>query len=261
LQEARVYFQGVRVDNIDARHALSIVASYLSNPNGRLSRKVFFTNVHTIHLTREDKELQWCINEADLVLPDGSGLNIAGKVLGHPILENLNGTDFIPKVLTGAEQRGWTVYLFGAKPHIVEQCRSRLQRDFPKLQIIGHHHGHIHESDESRVIADINTKRPNILLVALGSPLQEKWIARNASNLTVGVCFAVGGLFDFLSGEFQRAPVWIRRVGAESLYRFTQDPRSKWRRIFVEQPLFLLLVFAARVIPWRAVEFITRSNR
>ena len=260
VREARVYFQGVRVDSIDAQQALSVVDSYLSSANRR-ARKVFFSNVHSIHLTRNDKELQWCINEADLVLPDGTGLKIAGRIQGHPIVENLNGTDFIPKVLARAEQQRWSVYLFGARPGVVEHCCSRLQMNYPKLNIVGHHHGHIHESEEPSVIEDINAKTPKILLVALGSPLQEKWIARNASNLNVGVCFAVGGLFDFLSGEYQRAPVWVRRFGAESLYRFTQDPRSKWQRIFVEQPLFLLLVFAARIIPWRAVDFITRTYR
>jgi len=260
-QNARTYFQGVRIDNVSAQQALHVVETHLANHDRRNALRVFFPNVHSIHLARQDKEFLSCINEADLLLPDGSGLMIAGKILGRPIVENLNGTDFIPKVLQRAEERGWSVYLFGALPHIIEECRNRIQAAHPRLKIVGHHQGHIPEGEDSSIIADINEKAPNIILVALGSPLQEKWVARNAAKMNAGVCFAVGGLFDFLAGKYRRAPVWMRRIGAEFIYRFVQDPRSKWRRLLIEQPLFLMLIFGERFIPRRARSFSNRSTK
>jgi N-acetylglucosaminyldiphosphoundecaprenol N-acetyl-beta-D-mannosaminyltransferase len=261
LREARLYFQGVRVDNIDSQQALMVVSGFLHDRDSRYPRRVFFTNVHSIHLARNDKELQACVNEADLVLPDGSGLKIAGKILRHPIVENLNGTDFIPKVLERAAEMQWSVYLFGGRPHVTAHCCHRLQTVYPTLNIVGQQHGYVYEKEEQMMIADINAKSPDILLVGLGSPLQEKWIARNAPNLHAGVCFAVGGLFDFLAGEYHRAPSWTRRIGAEFVYRLAQSPSSKWQRTFVEAPLFLLGVFATLVTPGRTGALMTQPEK
>ena len=260
LHESRLYFQGVRVDNVDLQEALEVVESFIRERRSGAAREVFFTNVHSIHLTRDDEEFRCCVNNADLVLPDGSGLKIAGRVFGHPIIENLNGTDFTPRVLERAEQHSWTVYLFGARPYIIERCRAKLQADYPKLKVVGQYHGHVQKNEQLSILSEINGMAPDILLVALGSPLQEKWIAQNAAGLNVGVCLAVGGLFDFLAGEYKRAPLWVRRIGAEFVYRFAQDPRSKWQRIFIEQPFFLLRVFVARVIPWRTLGFFTHPE-
>jgi N-acetylglucosaminyldiphosphoundecaprenol N-acetyl-beta-D-mannosaminyltransferase len=209
-----------------------------------------FTNVHSIHLTRKDGELLACINESDLVLPDGSGLKIAGRILGCPIVENLNGTDFTPRVLAEAESNRWSVFLLGARPEVLERCCQRIRESHPLLQIAGAHHGHFPESDEETIVREINQQEPEVVLVALGSPLQEKWIARNAPKLRAGVCLGVGGLFDFLSGQRGRAPFWMRRFGIEWAYRFTQDPVSKWRRVMIEIPLFLAHVLAERFLPW-----------
>lgn len=234
------YYLNVRVDNLTTDTALQRVEELVTQ-NGKASR-VFFTNVHSIHLSREDPDLQAAINEADMVLPDGSGLMIAGKLLGKPIRENLNGTDFTPRVCAMAEAKEWSVYLLGAREEVVKKCFENMRAQFPKLQLKGYHHGYFDDTGEESVIEEINELRPDILLIALGSPLQEKWAARYASRLNVGVCFAVGGLFDFISEEMPRAPLWMRRIGLEWLFRFMQDPFNKWERIFIEIPVFLSLV-------------------
>lgn len=248
LIKETVYFLGVRVDNLSLRDAVSRVKNFIDSSDSQAAaRKVFFTNVHSIHLANRDQELYRCILNADLVLPDGSGLNIAGKVLKKPVEENLNGTDFTPVICRMAESLGYSVYLLGAKPEVNEKCTANLRSQFPDLKIAGAHHGYFDQEEESAVIEDINRQQPDILLVAMGSPLQEKWITRNAPRLNTGVCFAVGGLFDFLSGEVYRAPLWMRKLGIEWLHRFAQNPRDKWNRIFVEIPLFLYLVMTKRV--------------
>lgn len=247
LIKETIYFLGVRVDNLSLRNAITRVKDYIDNPEGHSeTRKVFFTNVHSIHLANQDPDLYRCILNADLVLPDGSGLNIAGKVLRKPVAENLNGTDFTPIVLRLAESLGYSVYLLGAKPGIIEQCTSNIKKQFPGLQIAGAHHGYFKGQEERQLIDEINERNPDILLVGMGSPLQEKWISENASRLNTRVCFAVGGLFDFLSGDTSRAPYWIRKIGFEWMHRFIQNPRDKWNRIFIEIPVFLYLVITRR---------------
>jgi len=235
-----------RIDNIDGRTALERVLSYAKNGNG--AHSVYFTNVHTIHIARREPELLRALNAADLVLPDGSGLKIAGKIIRSPIIENLNGTDFTPRVLEHAASEGRSVYLLGGTAKAVNLARERLVSQIPSLKIVGCRSGYFSPEEESLILREINERRPDILLVAFGTPLQEQWIARHAPILKVGVCMAVGGLFDFLSGEKSRAPRWIRSCGFEFMYRFLQDPRSKWERIFVEIPLFLALILKRRFL-------------
>jgi N-acetylglucosaminyldiphosphoundecaprenol N-acetyl-beta-D-mannosaminyltransferase len=202
--------------------------------------------VHSIHLAKKDPDLFQCISNADLVLPDGSGLNIAGKVLHKPVKENLNGTDFTPVIFRLAESLGYSVYLLGAKPDVLKKCKSSLRSEYPNLQIAGAHHGYFDSEKEKEIIQDINRKKPDIVLVATGSPRQEKWITDHAHGLNAAVCFAVGGLFDFLSGEMDRAPFWMRKLGIEWAHRFVQNPKDKWNRIFIEIPAFLYLVLVKR---------------
>jgi N-acetylglucosaminyldiphosphoundecaprenol N-acetyl-beta-D-mannosaminyltransferase len=247
--EKTLYFFGMRVDNTRCETALRTIDHFIAGNDGSGAREVFFTNVHSIQLGRSSREFQQCVNRADLVLPDGSGLALAGKLSGTRILENLNGTDFTPKVLARAEEHGWTVYLLGAEERIVERCKERLSVRYPRLTITGYHHGHFSAGENRAIIEEINRNAPDILLVALGSPYQEEWIARHARSLRVGVCMAVGGFFDFVSGVRPRAPRWMRRLGMEWLFRFVKDPLNKWERIVIEIPSFLILLLASRLMP------------
>jgi N-acetylglucosaminyldiphosphoundecaprenol N-acetyl-beta-D-mannosaminyltransferase len=235
---------GVRLDNVDGSTAIESIRRLVTGPRGNTARSVFFANVHTIHLARKVSGFRDCMNEADLILPDGSGLRIAGQLCGTPIRENLNGTDFIPKVLEESARQGWSVFLLGSRPEVVNVCRALLVQRYRGLNIVGHCHGHFQQSEEGQIVHSVNCAAPQIVLVAMGSPQQELWIHAHAAQLTARVCFAVGGLFDFLSGQKERAPQWMRSLGIEWLHRLWLDPAGKWQRVFVEMPVFLV-----RMIP------------
>ena len=117
------------------------------------------------------------------------------------------------------------------------------------LDLAGYHHGYFDQQKEKEIIDEINSLKPDILLVGLGSPRQESWIWDNRDKLEVSAGFAIGGFFDFLSGEFNRAPVWMRKAGIEWVYRFFNDPSTKWKRIFIEIPIFIPLIILAQLIP------------
>ncbi len=242
----KTYFFGVRFDNLTKKTALKIVRSFLTRKNNRKSRKVFFTNVHTIYLAGKNPLFAKTINNADLVLPDGSGLKIAGKIFSKPVKENLNGTDFTPLILKTARKTGSKIYLLGATQEVITQCVFRLEREYPGLEIAGFHSGFFSSDEESKLIEEIKKISPDILLVATGSPRQEMFVDKIAEQLNSTVCFAVGGFFDFLSEKRKRAPLFIRKTGFEWLFRFFQDPKTKWDRIVIEIPIFLLSVIAAR---------------
>lgn len=230
---------GMRVDNIRSLEAIERVQSFVDRRSNDSARKVFFANVHTFQIGWRDEQFRKIVNDADLVLPDGSGLRIAGTVFGTPILENMNGTDFTPRILANAERYGLGVYLLGAKQEVLDQCRFNIEKMFPELNITGSHCGFHLTEDDALIMWEIAHRDTDIILVALGSPSQEKWITDHAGSLHGGVLIGVGGLFDFLAGYRKRAPEWFRRNGVEWAYRFWQDPLAKWKRVFVEIPLFL----------------------
>jgi N-acetylglucosaminyldiphosphoundecaprenol N-acetyl-beta-D-mannosaminyltransferase len=258
--QPRMSFLGVRADRIDGATALNSLRTFAMRGGDRSPAHVFFTNVHSIHLARRDQDFMRLINSADLALPDGAGLKIAGKLFGTPIMENLNGTDLTPRFLKIAELEGLTVYLLGGLPEVVEGCYCWLSKEYPKLRIVGFRHGHFLPEEEDAIIEEINAARPHVLLVALGSPRQERWIARNSQHLKAGVCMGVGGLFDFLSGSKSRAPQWMRRMGIEWVYRFIQDPKTKWDRVFIEIPTFLALIAAKQLISGHLRTLLIRKN-
>ncbi|MBO6622506.1 MAG: WecB/TagA/CpsF family glycosyltransferase [Balneola sp.] len=244
--ESRFYID-VRVDNLSLDTALERVETLYKESSDGVPRQIFFTNVHSVHLANQNPLLKHDLNEADLVLPDGSGLKIAGKVLNKPVEVNLNGTDFTPKVFRMAEVAGWSVYLLGAKKNVITECVENISKRFSKLEVKGYHNGFFDDKEEKEILKEINQLKPDILLVALGSPFQERWIAKNAVNLDTRLCFAVGGLFDFLSNQTSRAPLWMRKIGCEWVYRFIQNPKEKWDRIFVEIPLFLYAILHEKI--------------
>ena len=137
--------------------------------------------------------------------------------------------------------------MLGAKPNIIEKCVQEVKSRFPNLKISGYHSGYYTENEFPFLLGNIANTKSDILLVAMGSPIQETFIENYADRLNVKVSLAVGGLFDFISGDKKRAPLWLRKIGLEWIYRFFQDPKAKWNRIFIEIPKFLLLIMADRI--------------
>ncbi|NJD22505.1 MAG: WecB/TagA/CpsF family glycosyltransferase [Melioribacter sp.] len=243
---SKTHFFGVRFDNLTKKTALKIVRNFLTERHNQKSRKVFFTNVHTIYLAGKNPVFAQTVNKADLVLPDGSGLKIAGRIFSKPVKENLNGTDFTPLILETALKLGSKIYLLGATQEVITKCVSRLEIEYPGLKIVGFHSGFFSSSDEAELISEIKNISPDILLIAMGSPKQEMFAEKIAGQLNNTVCCAIGGFFDFITEERKRAPLFIRKSGLEWLFRFFQDPKTKWDRIIIEIPVFLLSVFTAR---------------
>ena len=133
--------------------------------------------------------------------------------------------------------------MLGGKPGVAEKAMENAKAKFPAAKFIGAAPGFFADSaEEQKVIEKINALDPDILLVAMGVPKQEKWIAKHRHELVCGIALAVGGLLDFVSGRIPRAPVWMRRLGIEWCYRLYQEPRRMFRRYVIGNPLFLLRV-------------------
>ena len=210
--------------------------SHLLSP-GR--RQAFFMNAHCCNTRRRNADYARAVARADVLLPDGIGVELAAKMSGQNLTANLNGTDLVPALLEKAARMGKSVYLFGGTPGTADAAAASLIHTIPDLRIAGTSNGYNDAADTERVIADINDSGADIVLVALGVPMQELWLYRYAHRLNAPLTLAVGALFDFLAGKVVRAPKLVRRAKMEWVWRLAQEPRRLAKRYLAGNVAFL----------------------
>jgi alpha-1,3-mannosyltransferase len=203
---------------------------------------VAFGNANLLNLARRDS----CVRDGlkkFIVLNDGIGADIASRVLfGSKFPENLNGTDFVPYFLSRL-RRGVRVFLLGAKPGIAERAASALLKTYPQHSVVGVQHGY-GDIESPEFIRAIRLLEPDVILVGLGNPAQELWLAKHSDATGCALGIAVGALFDFMAGEHPRAPGWIRLARLEWVYRLALEPRRLASRYLIGNPSFLAKVLA-----------------
>lgn len=231
-------FETLRLFGLDIVSATTgAVIEHLLTP-GRRSR-VAFVNAHCGNVMARDTTYADALATADMILPDGIGVELAARMQGRRFRENLNGTDFTPALLRRAAQKGLSVYLLGGRPGVARAAADRLILTTPGLRVAGIRDGYEGMADTNATIAAINAAQPDILLVAAGVPLQDVWLARNAPRLDARVMLGVGALFDFLAGRVRRAPGLVRRLRSEWAWRLAMEPRRMAGRYLLGNATFL----------------------
>lgn len=190
---------------------------------------------------REDAAYAAAVNGAKLVLADGVGDLCAARILGTPLPGRVAGADLVPRLLARLAERGGSVFLYGARPGIAERAGESLQSACPGLRIAGTENGYI--SDETALLEALEREKPDLLLLGLGAPRQELWMAENRQR-TPAVMIGVGGLLDVFAGDIPRAPESWQRLGLEWLYRLLREPR-RFKRV-IRLPKILLLALRER---------------
>ncbi|WP_371153830.1 WecB/TagA/CpsF family glycosyltransferase [Jannaschia sp. 2305UL9-9] len=209
-------------------------------------RRAFFMNAHCCNVRRKDEEYRRAVAACDVLLPDGIGVELAARMTGQTLTANLNGTDLVPALLRRAATLGKSVYLFGGKPGTADAAASKLIHTIPHLRIAGTRDGYDGAKDAEAVIDDINESGADIVLVALGVPMQEIWLHRHADRLAAPLTLGVGALFDFLAGSVVRAPKLVRRAKMEWVWRLAQEPRRLARRYLAGN--FTFMAHAAKTV-------------
>lgn len=197
-------------------------------------------NPEMINFALKNKYFADIINEAELVIPDGIGVQLGLKILGYNI-KRIAGIEFARKMLDKFE--GQPVALVGAKPHIIEKAVQNLKCENEKFNFVYVQDGYF--NDEQMVLDKVVSSNPRLLLVALGSPKQEEFIYKLKSKLPNTLMIGVGGSFDVWSGEVERAPEIYQKLGLEWLYRTVKEPK-RFKRIFPTLPLFVLKVIRSK---------------
>ncbi len=235
---------GIQIDNLKMREACDWIAERArgSEPPCQVS----FVNAHCMNVSCTDAQYREVVRSSALVLADGIGMKLAGKLLRQPVVQNVNGTDLFPLLCKQLGEQGSSIFLLGGKPGVPEEVEGWIRNHYPACNVVGTHHGYVSGEEEAGVAEQIRQSGASVLLVAMGVPAQEKWIARNLDRTGAAVAIGAGGLFDFYSNRIPRAPQWLREMGLEWAYRLRCEPRRMWRRYIVGNVLFLARVLRER---------------
>ena len=210
--------------------------------------RVSYVNAHVLNQSFSNTELRHALQCSDLVYCDGYGVRLAARLIGLPVPHRMTGADWIWGVAALCQESGRSLYLLGSEPGSSSEAAAALRRWYPRLVVEGTHHGYFWADGphSERVLEHIAERRPDILLVGMGTPQQELWVDRHFERIEAGVVWTVGALFDYLSGRTARAPHWISDHGFEWIFRLAVEPRRMWRRYLLGNPAFLYRVMQER---------------
>lgn len=256
ITSASVKLDGIRLVNLALDDAVTAIECALA---ARQPTRIAFVNADCANIAARNDNYRQDLDGCDWVFVDGIGMRIAGKVMGQPVRDNVNGTDLFPHLCRMLALQGRSLYLLGARPGVAAAAADWAQRHCPGLKIAGTRHGYFPDADTAAVMADIRESAADVLLVAFGAPRQEGWIREHFAGTGATVAIGVGGLFDYYADRIPRAPLWMRRAGLEWVFRLIQEPGRMWRRYLVGNLVFLARLARARA-GLRKMPSPTRSN-
>lgn len=214
---------------------------------GRQRLQIAFVNAHCVNVSVSDPDYSTVMAQM-LCLADGIGVDVGSRMLfGEPFPENLNGTDFLPRFFAET-QFELRIGLVGGEPGIVDRAAERFGERFPRHRFLAVAHGFFAEGEETEQILDwIRLARLDVLLVGIGVPRQEQFLARHVGAREAPVAFGVGALLDFTAGKVVRAPQWVRRLRIEWVWRLVMEPRRLAKRYLAGNPVFLARIARQRI--------------
>jgi N-acetylglucosaminyldiphosphoundecaprenol N-acetyl-beta-D-mannosaminyltransferase len=217
---------------------------------------VLNVNVNCLNLLREDERLRDFFQRSEVVFSDGAGVILGARILGRRLPGRITYADWLPSLAVLAEAENLSLFFLGSRPGVAEKAARKLKKQHPRLTISGALDGYFdHRSDSSdneRILRTINAASPDILLLGMGMPLQERWLMENRERLNVRVALTGGAVFDYVAGELRRGPKILTDNGFEWLARLAIEPRRLWRRYLIGNPIFIFRVLRQRLQEMRS---------
>ncbi|MGN0030836.1 MAG: WecB/TagA/CpsF family glycosyltransferase [Candidatus Gastranaerophilaceae bacterium] len=226
---------GYSVDNFSMDEAVNYIQSNFG--------QIVTINPEMINAASKNKDFAKVINEAELVVPDGIGVEIGLKILGHRV-KRIPGIELGKALIVKFSKDKKSIAMIGAKQEVLDNAISNLKNEIPDLNIVYSHNGYFDNNDE--ILTAAAQTQPDLVLVALGSPKQEIFIYELKKRLPNAVLIGLGGSFDVWAGAVSRAPKIWQNLGLEWLYRTIKEPQ-RFKRIFPTLPLFMLNVYKERL--------------
>lgn len=243
---SRLHLAGVPIDRMTMRQSLAWIEAQLHTPRPQ-PLLVMGPNAHIVTTAQHSQKFLSALAAADLCVPDGVSVLLAGRLLGQPIPERVPGGELMEQLCALAARENLSVFFLGGLPGAAEGAASAIKRKNPDLRVICYCPPYRFEQDTPELETVLDTIRdaaPDILCVALGVPRQELWMHRYCPSLPIRLAISVGAALDTQAGLRRRAPVWTHKLGLEWAYRLAREPRRLWRRYLIGNTHFLWLVLA-----------------
>ncbi len=240
----KISIRGVNFDNVSLDEAADIVNGFIL---GEGTKTIHTPNAEIVQLCVEQNEYYDLINSADLIIPDGSGVILASKILGTPLKKGkVAGIELAERTLALSAEHGYKVFFLGGKPGVADIAAQNMKEKYPGLDIVGTNDGYFKKEGEETdaVIEKVNASGAQVLFVCLGVPAQEKWMYANRDKLNVRVMAGLGGSLDVYAGNVKRAPKIFIKLGLEWLYRLMKEPSRIGR--MMKLPKFILGTFFSK---------------
>jgi N-acetylglucosaminyldiphosphoundecaprenol N-acetyl-beta-D-mannosaminyltransferase len=236
----RITLMGCQIDNLSMEDTLGRIEGFIHS--GKPHQHVV-VNVDKLVKASRDAELRKIINDCALINVDGMPVVWASRLLGKPLKERVAGVDLFEALMRRAGEKGWRVFLLGAREEVVSAVADTYQRKYPRLVLAGYRNGYWKgEAEERAVVEQIRDSRADLLFVAISSPKKEQFLGRYQAEMKIPFAMGVGGTFDVAIGRVKRAPRWMQKSGLEWFYRFLQEPRRMFRRYFIDDMAFIWLL-------------------
>ena len=208
---------------------------------------IFHINVLNFYNLRSSKLIQDKIASKSTLLFDGIGMKVGAYILGMKWLPDLNGTDLFPMVMKKAQLSGIKIYFVGASNESIKKAVNHCREKYPGIKIVGYYNGYFEKNEEKKVVQSIKNSGAQLLMVGRGGIDYSDFIIDNRNKFGVCLIWNVGGLFDFISGNKPRAPLWLRKCKLEWLFRFIIEPKRMWERNFIIAPWFIFYISYMRL--------------
>lgn len=235
----RIEMMGCHIDNLSMEETLQTIENFIRS--GKPHQHVV-VNVDKLVKASRDAGLRQIINECALINADGMPVVWASRLLGKGLKERVAGVDLFEALMSRASQKGWRVFLLGAREEVVSGVVHLYQTKYPGLQFAGYRNGYWKPDEESAVVEQIKAANADLLFVAISSPKKEQFLGMYQEEMKIPFAMGVGGTFDVAVGKVKRAPVWMQKSGLEWFYRFLQEPRRMFRRYFIDDMAFFGLL-------------------
>jgi len=246
-------FQDFKVCKLSA---LNCAIEVLDQSMGSKECKVLnCLNPHSFVVAKSDSLFESALKHSTWLIPDGIGIVLADRFFLGSLRERLTGPDLFESMMNELSHRKGSVVFFGSSNNNLQKIASAMSSSYPGVKVLDlispPFVNELSENQNKEAVNRINRLSPDVLWVGMTAPKQEKWIQRNRKSLNVGVAAGVGAVFDFASGNVSRAPLLIRKIGLEWLYRFFSNPRRLAVRTFRSAPLFVFYVVIERLRAFR----------
>jgi N-acetylglucosaminyldiphosphoundecaprenol N-acetyl-beta-D-mannosaminyltransferase len=230
----RVKLFGFEVDALGMSETVEQIYGWIAGGPSPC-RTVVTPNVDHAVLYQEHAPLRQAYSNAELVLADGAPLVAAARLLGRPLPGRVAGSDLAPALFDQAQRHGGLrVYLLGAARGVADRAAEQIMTRWPHVQVVGTYSPPLgfetNPAENERILARIAAAQPDVVIVGLGAPKQELWADAHRDRIEAAAALCIGATIDFLAGEKQRAPGWMRRFGLEWMFRLATEPRRLARR-------------------------------